>query len=80
MTWEEVLGANIRRLRRAKGLTQEQLAHDADMAMRYVAGLERGEENPSLRYLVKLAEALGTEPGELLRRQMSARHGTPDGG
>ena len=69
MTWEAVLGANIRRLRKAKGLTQEQLAHDAEIAMRYVAGIERGEENPSLRFLVKIAEALGAEPADLLSRQ-----------
>lgn len=68
MEWEAVLGANIRRLRKAKGLTQEQLAHEAGMAMRYVAGVERGEENPSLKFLVKIAEALGTEPAELLQR------------
>jgi transcriptional regulator with XRE-family HTH domain len=69
MKWEAVLGANIRRLRKAKGLTQEQLAHEAGMAMRYVAGVERGEENPSLRFLVKIAEALGSEPATLLARQ-----------
>jgi transcriptional regulator with XRE-family HTH domain len=71
MEWEAVLGANIRRLRKAKGLTQEQLAHEAGMAMRYVAGVERGEENPSLRFLVKIAEALGVEPGALLRSNVS---------
>ena len=67
MVWEAIVGANIRRLRKAKGLTQEQLAHEAEIAMRYIAGVERGEENPSLRYLVKIAEALGIEPAELLR-------------
>lgn len=65
MQWEATVGANIRRLRKAKGLTQEGLAHEADMAMRYVAGVERGEENPSLRFLVKMAEVLGVSPGDL---------------
>jgi transcriptional regulator with XRE-family HTH domain len=68
MEWEAIVGANIRRLRKAKGLTQEQLAHEAGMAMRYVAGVERGEENPSLKFLVKIAEALGAEPAVLLTR------------
>jgi transcriptional regulator with XRE-family HTH domain len=72
MEWEAIVGANIRRLRKAKGLTQEQLAHEAGMAMRYVAGVERGEENPSLRFLVKIAEALGTEPADLLVRSTPA--------
>jgi transcriptional regulator with XRE-family HTH domain len=69
MEWERVVGANIRRLRKAKGLTQEQLAHDAGMAMRYVAGVERGEENPSLRFLVRIAEVLEVEPAELLAQR-----------
>ncbi|KQZ29375.1 helix-turn-helix domain-containing protein [Caulobacter sp. Root1472] len=68
MDWAAIVGANIRRLRKAKGLTQEQLAHESGVAMRYVAGVERGEENPSLKFLVKISEALGAEPGVLLLR------------
>ncbi|MGZ8406693.1 MAG: helix-turn-helix domain-containing protein [Caulobacteraceae bacterium] len=69
MDWAAIVGANIRRLRKAKGLTQEQLADEAGMAMRYVAGVERGQENPSMIYLVKIAEALGAEPAALFNRQ-----------
>lgn len=69
MEWEAIVGANIRRLRKARGLTQEQLAHESEIAMRYIAGVERGEENPSLRYLVKIAEALQVEPANLLHRE-----------
>lgn len=54
---------------KAKGLTQEQLAYESGVAMRYVAGVERGEENPSLRYLVKLAKSLEVEPGALWERR-----------
>ena len=54
-----------------EGLTQEQLAQEAEIAMRYIAGVERGEENPSLRYLVKIAEALDAEPADLLHRQVT---------
>ncbi len=68
MRWEEVVGRRVRVLRKAKGLSQEALAHEAGMAMRYLAGIERGEENPSLAFLVRLAEALGIEPGSLFER------------
>jgi len=68
MEWAAIVGGNIRRLRKAKGLTQEQLAHDSGVAMRYVAGVERGEENPSLKFLVMIAEALAVEPAVLLMR------------
>lgn len=68
MTWEAIVGANIRTLRKAKGLTQEQLAAEAEMAMRYVAGVERGEENPSLKFLVKIAAALSVSPADLFAR------------
>jgi len=38
------------------------LAHESGVAMRYVASVERGEENPSLKLPVKIAEALEAEP------------------
>ena len=66
MRWEEIVGGNIRRLRRARRLSQEALAGNAGIAMRYLAGIERGEENPSLAVLVKIAEALGEPPAALL--------------
>ncbi|MCS6625437.1 helix-turn-helix domain-containing protein [Roseibacterium beibuensis] len=65
MHWEQRVGANIRRLRQARKLSQEALAHEAGMAMRYLAGIERGEENPSLAFLVKIADALGVVPAAL---------------
>ena len=65
MGWRKRVGDNIRRRRKAQGLTQETLAHKAGLAMRYVSGIERGEENPSLDALIKLAEALEVHPREL---------------
>lgn len=65
MRWEVVIGRKIRELRKARALSQEGLAHDAGIAMRYLAGIERGEENPSLSVLVKLSTALGIQPGAL---------------
>jgi transcriptional regulator with XRE-family HTH domain len=65
MRWEESVGRKVRALRKARGLSQEALAHDAGIAMRYLAGIERGEENPTLAILVRIAGALGIEPKEL---------------
>ena len=65
MRWEESVGRKVRMLRKAKGLSQEALAHDAGMAMRYLAGIERGEENPTLAILVRIASALAIEPKTL---------------
>lgn len=65
MRWEDRVGANVRRRRKASGLSQEALAHEAGMSMRYLAGLERGEENPSLAFLVRLADALKIHPRDL---------------
>lgn len=68
MRWEDVVGRNVRALRKERGASQELLAHEAGVAMRYLAGIERGEENPSLSILVKLALALGVEPKALLEK------------
>lgn len=65
----KLLGVNVRKLRRAAGMTQEQLAAEALMERSYVSDLERGTRNPSVVALGRLAEALGVEPHTLLLRQ-----------
>lgn len=61
-----IVGKNVRRLRREKGLTQEQLAFEADLDLTYVGGIERGKRNPSLLVMARIAAALGTVPKNLL--------------
>ena len=53
-----VLGNQIREERKNKGLSQEQLAFDADVDRSYIGGIERGERNVSFLTLVKIAECL----------------------
>ena len=53
-----ILGANVRRLRKAAGLSQEKLAALVGVDMRYLGGIERGQENPSLAVLERTAKAL----------------------
>ncbi len=48
MDWRGVVGQNVRRLRQARHLTQEQLAFEAKLDLTYVGGIERGRRNPSL--------------------------------
>ena len=53
------VGANIRRARWAKGLTQQEVAARG-ISYRYYQELERGLRNPTLRMLADLAEILGS--------------------
>jgi transcriptional regulator with XRE-family HTH domain len=68
MDWRQAVGGNVRRLRQQRGLTQEQLALDAEIDLTYVGGIERGVRNPSLMVMVRIAAALGVEPAALLAR------------
>ncbi|MFN4091444.1 MAG: helix-turn-helix domain-containing protein [Brevundimonas sp.] len=56
----------MKRLREAKGLSQEELAFQADMHRTYVSGIERGKRNPTVTVLERLARPLGVQAGELL--------------
>ena len=62
-----LFGRNVRRLRDAAGVSQEELAFRAGMKRTYLSDLERGTRNPSVRALGRIAEALNVEPSELLR-------------
>lgn len=66
MRLEAVIGANIRRLRKAAGLSQEALAAEAGIDMRYLGGIERGQENPTVGVLAGIAKALKVQPSVLL--------------
>jgi transcriptional regulator with XRE-family HTH domain len=62
-----LVARNIRRLRVARGLSQEVLAVDAAIDRTYVSRLERGLENPSVAVLERLAKALSANIEELFR-------------
>lgn len=53
-----LVGRNIRRIRVAKGIAQERLAFDAGVDRSYLGGMERGEENPTVDVLDRLAATL----------------------
>lgn len=52
------IGRNMKRLREAKGWSQEELAAEAGIHRTYVSGVERGVRNPTVTVLEKLAVAL----------------------
>ena len=59
-------GRVLRQLRTAAGMTQEQLGLKADLQRKFISVLERGEKQPSLLTLFKLAAALDIKPGALV--------------
>jgi transcriptional regulator with XRE-family HTH domain len=67
MDLREVFATNLRRLRHAKGLSQDDLAYEAEVSRSYLSQLEKGAFYASLRILEKLARVLDVEPAEFLR-------------
>jgi transcriptional regulator with XRE-family HTH domain len=61
-------GEAVRERRGERGLSQEALAEAAELDRTYISGIERGERNPSLTNILKIAAALKTRPSELLAR------------
>ncbi len=62
---KQALGQRIKVLRKRAGLTQEGLAERAGLNPKYISGIERGRENPTLDTLVRLAKELGVRPVEM---------------
>jgi transcriptional regulator with XRE-family HTH domain len=59
-------GRNVRRLREAKGWSQEDLAEYANLHRTYVSGIERGVRNPTLTVVARVASALDVKAEVLL--------------
>ena len=65
MDLKKKLGLRIRAIRKAKGLTQEQLSDAAGISLTFIGVTERGKNIPSLKTCNRLAEALGVTLSEL---------------
>lgn len=61
------VGLNIRKYRRKKAWSQEQLALEANLHRAYIGQIERGEKNVGLQNLEKIAKALGVKLENLLK-------------
>lgn len=60
------LGATIRTLRKAVGLSQEALADLAEIDRSHMGKIERGERNVSLLNILRIARAIDTKPSDIL--------------
>ena len=66
MDMRTLVGRNFARLRRAKGLTQEQVEERSGFSQQYLSSLERGKRNPTVITLYELAQALEVGHVELV--------------
>lgn len=67
MDLRDVFATNLRRLRNAKGLSQDDLAYEAGVSRSHLSQLEKGVYYASLKIVGRLAEALEAEPSEFLK-------------
>ena len=67
-TARQVFADNVRRIRRANGLSQEKLADLTGLHRTYVGSVERGERNISIDNMERFAAALGVGIAELVSR------------
>lgn len=64
MDLRQLFATNLRRIRHQQGLSQEQLAHDAEIDRAYVSRVERGVTYVGLEIIGKLVDVLGVDPAE----------------
>ena len=67
MDLREIFAFNLRRLRNIKGISQDDLAYEAEVSRSYLSQLEKGAFYASLKIIGRLAEALNAEPAEFLK-------------
>ncbi len=67
MDLRHVLATNLRRIRHEKGISQEQLAYDADVDRAHVSKIERGVTQVGIEIIGKFVDVLRVEPAEFFR-------------
>jgi transcriptional regulator with XRE-family HTH domain len=65
----QILGSNVRRLRKGAGLSQAELANRMGVDRAYVSGLELGQRNPTIVTLWHLGQALKSDLGEFFAQR-----------
>lgn len=74
MDMRKLVGRNFARLRREKGLTQEDVEARSGFSQQYLSGLERGQRNPTIITLYELSLALGVSHVDLVMGDQSNNH------
>lgn len=64
----DTFATNLRRLRHERGISQDDLAYEAEISRSYLSQIEKGKFNVSLKIIGKLADVFGVEPAEFFRR------------
>ena len=65
MDIKRAVGKRIKIVRQRNGLTQDQLAEQLGLSTKYISGIERGVENPTMDILLRVAKMLRVEPYDL---------------
>lgn len=71
MDIREAFALNLKRLRQARGLSQEELAHRAEIDRTYVSALERSVYAAGIDVVDRIAKVLNVEASEMLKRPTS---------
>lgn len=66
MDMRKLVGDNCARIRKERGLTQEDLAEQSGLSQQYISGLERGRRNPTILTVYELSVALSVSHIDLL--------------
>ncbi|MFG1301944.1 helix-turn-helix transcriptional regulator [Xanthobacter sp. V3C-3] len=67
------VGQNVQKLRRDRDLSQEELAHRANVHQTYLSGVESGKRNPSVMVLERIAIALEVDISDFFRQPKKAK-------
>jgi transcriptional regulator with XRE-family HTH domain len=72
MDLRQLFATNLRRIRHARKLSQEGLAHEAEVDRVYMSRIERGVTHVGLEIIGRLAKVLEVDPAEFFRRPVKS--------
>lgn len=63
----KLFGERLRQIREERGYSQEAFANVLDIDRSYLGGIERGERNPSIKFIYRVCDSINIEPNELFK-------------